>query len=245
MGKPISFSLIVPVYSEHHNLVSNIANMDLKLREITNSGTISDYEIIVLWGIGGIKSRSLLNDLRRLKIRNVVIYENQYPELGIMFKRGISLARNEYVGLITPFNQVNLYSLKNILEYLNTHDMVVAFIGNRSARLWYRAVASEINTKLVNWLFGLNLKYYHLNFYRTALVRKVPFATNSHAVMVEAGVWMAKSGINFAQVPFEMIPHNFKSKSRAFRVTNIIKVFKAYAALFWQIRILGKRIDLN
>lgn len=242
MEKPISFSLIVPVYSECHNLVSNVVNMVFKLRDMVSLGIISDYEVAVLWGI---RNTPLLNDLRRLKLKNTVIYENQYPELGVMFKAGISLARKEYVGLVTPFNQVDLNSLKYILESLNIHDMVVAFIGNRSARPWYRVVFSELNTRIINLLLGLRLRYYHLNFYRTNLVRRVPFTTDSHAAMVEAGVWIAKSGASLAQVPFVMVPHNFKSKSRAFRINNIINVLKTYTRLFLQIRILGKRISLK
>lgn len=242
MGKPISFSLIVPVYSECHNLVSNIASMAFRLCDMVSLGTISDYEVAVLWGI---RNNPLLNDLLYLNLKNTIIYENQYPELGIMFKRGISLARKECVGLITPFNQVDLGSLKYILESLNTYDMVVAFIGNRSARPWHRVVASEFNTKLINLLLGLKFRYYHLNFYRTNLVRNVPFTTDSHAAMVEAGVWIAKSGATLTQVPFIMVPHNFKSKSRAFRITNIIKAMKTYAVLFWRIRVLSKRINLS
>lgn len=242
MKRPISFSLIVPVYAEAPNIVSNIENINLKLRDMIGAGIVSDYEVMVLWGI---HNRPLLKALQDLKLRNSIVYEGQYPELGVMFKLGISFARKEYVGLITPFNQINLDSLKDILTALNSHEMVVAFIGNRSARPWYRIVASEFNVMLVNWLFGLRLKYYHLNFYQTALVRKVPFTTDSHAAMVEAGVWMANSGANLIQVPFTMIPHNFKSKSRAFRIVNIIEVFKAYMKLFWRIRILRKRINLS
>lgn len=244
MDKSISFSLIMPVYSECDNLVSNILNMTAKLHDMTHDGyLINGYEIIVLWGI---KSQSLLlNSLRRLNLKNVIIYESQCPELGIMFKRGISLAQKECVGLITPFNQVDLCSLENILKALNSHDMVVAYIGNLKTRPWYREFASRVNIELINWLFGLKLKYYHFNFYRTALVRSVPFTTDSHAAMVEAAVWVAKSGVSLAQVPFVMIPHNFKSKSRAFRPGNIISVCKTYVRLFWNVMILSKRIDLS
>lgn len=240
MEKPASFSLVVPVYNEDCNIAHNIVKMDLKLRNMVCSGIINDYEIIVLWGIK--KNMSILNDL--LKLRDLIIYEHKRLELGSMFRQGIALAEKEYVGLITPFNQVDLNSLKDILKALKSHDMVVAFIGNHSARPWYRVIASEINTKLVNGLFGLNLKYYHLNFYRTDLIKKVKFTTYSHAAMTEAAVWLAKSGASIAQVPFVMIPHNFKSKSRVFRLKNIIDIFKTYGRLFWRIRILGERISL-
>lgn len=243
MGKPVSFSLVVPVYNEGHNIVSNIVNMTFKLRDLIYSNIINDYEIVVLWGLSN--SLPLLNDLQRLNLRNVLIYECEYPELGSMFKRGISLAKKEYVGLISPYNQVDLDSLGNILDALSNHDIVVAYIGNFKTRPWYREVASGVNTKIVNCLFGLKLRYYHLNFYRTALVKKVPFTTDNHAAMVEAAVWTAKSGVSLAQVPFTMIPHNFKSKSRAFRTKNVVGIFKTYAWLFWRVMILRKRINLN
>lgn len=245
-NKPISFSLVVPVYdgeNEGYDIFASINAMNAKLSGLLSAGAIKDYELVVIMSFRRLFADSHLQLDKR--IRFVYQKEREKVELGNMFKMGIWLAKKECVGLITPYNQVDLGILDNIVEALKNHDMVVAYISNHFSRPWYRIAASQANTILVNLLFGLKLKYYHLNFYRTDLVKRVEITTDSHAAMIEAAVWLAKSNISIAQIPFTMIPHNFKSKSRAFRIKNIYNIFMTYFRLFWRIRILKKRIDLS
>ncbi len=242
MGKPVSFSLIVPVYEEEYNVAPNIEALAAKLQALTSLGVIKDYEILVFQSA----ERYLNFPQCLIANKNIKFIDHGgYTELGGIFRRGIKLAEKETVGLITPYNQVNLCSLDKILPALSDYDMVVAYIGNLKTRPWYRELFSALNTMLLNLAFGLKLKYYHLNFYRTALAKKVRITTDSHSAMVEVAVWVAKSWTKIHQVPFVMIPHNFASKSRIFRMKNIMSIFKTNFRLFWKIRILGKRINLN
>ncbi len=244
MKNPVSISLIVPVYDEEYDVVPNITALLSKLEDILAKDVIGDYELLVF-----LSAMRMFNFWQRQDLvpneRIKFINHNGNTKLGNIFTKGIQFAQKKYVGLIPPYNQVNLDSLESILEALSTHDLIVAYIGNHSARPWYRMILSEMNTVLVNLFFGLNLKYYHLNFYRTSLVKRVRFTTDSHAAMVEATVWLAKSGASLSQVPFMMIPHNFKSKSHAFDLDNIWLILRTYARLFWQITICRKRINLN
>ena len=236
-----SVSVIVPVYEEESAITSNVVVLISKLEDLKFKRILSDYELLVF--LSHERYRALSSYLTGNE--NIMFFERgKINKIGSIFSRGIRLASSEYVGLLSPYNQVGLDVLEDILKALSNHDMVVAYIGNYFARPWHRIIASIANTILVNLLFNLNLKYYHLNFYRTVAVKKVKFTTDSHAAMIEAAVWMAKSGANVAQVPFEMVPHNFKSKSRAFEINNIADILKTYARLFRQIMILRKRIDL-
>lgn len=242
MGKPVSVSIIVPVYEEEYNVAPNLKALVSKLQALANFGAIKDYEVLVFQS-----SKRYLNFPQCLIAnKNIKFIDHEgCIELGGIFGRGIQLAEKEIVGLITPYNQFSLESLELVFEALRDYDVVSAYIKNPEARPWHRAVASTLNTSLVNLLFGLRIRYYHECFYRSCLAKKVRFSTTSHAAMVEAAVWIAKSGASIAHVPFVMIPHNFKSKSRAFRLKNIIEIFKTYIQLFWQIWVLGKRINLN
>lgn len=242
-AKALSLSLIVPIYEdEDPNVEMNIFALIQKLDDLIRD---KDYELLIICSQ---KRRSFLEPHlskgRETRLGGEIKFfdhENN-TELGYMFAKGVRLATKDYVGLITPYNQVDLESLGPILQGLRSHDMVVVYIGNPHARPLHRIVASAINTFLVNCIFGLKLKYYHLGFYRSALVKKVPFTTDSHAALVEAMVWMAKSNFDVIQVPFTMVPHRFKSKSRAFRAQNLVNIFKTYAKLFWRTRVKGERL---
>ena len=214
MDNPVSISLIVPVYEEEYDVVPNIDALAIKLNELG-----VDYELLVFL------SAKRYATFPRFLVANKRIkffYHCDHTELGGIFRRGIKLAEKKHVGIMPPYNQITLESVKDILKTLKNYDMVVAYIKNHGARPWYRAAASLTNTWLINLLFGLRLRYYHFNFYKTALVQRVIFTTDSHAAMVEASVWMAKSGVSLIQVPFTMIPHNFESKSKALKTKNII-----------------------
>ena len=239
MGDSVSVSIIVPVYEDNDNsVIVNIGALVHKLNELG----IEEYELIVFSSI-----KRYLTFPDYLISNKKIIFVGLRRKLGVgsIFRKGIQIADKEYVGLIPPYNQVSLESLKGILAALKDRDIVVSYIKNPKVRSWHRIIASAVNTLIVNWLFGLKLKYYHLSFYRTSLVKKVGITGDSHAAMIEAAVWMVKSGANIAQVPFIMIPHKFKSKSRAFGIGNITNIFKTYLLLFCQVMILRKRINLN
>lgn len=235
----MSISIIVPVYEDSDNAV--IIYIGALVNRLTELG-IKEYELLIFLSV---KRYLTFPDYLTNNERIIFIDHRGEIGLGSIFRKGIQRAGKEYVGLIPPYNQVNLESLKSILAALKNHDMVVAYIKNPKARPRHRIAASAVNTMAVNLLLGLKLKYYHLSFYRTSLAKKVSITSDSHAAMVEAAVWMAKSEANLIQVPFALIPHNFKSKSHAFDINNIRLIFKTYARLFWQIRVLGKRINLN
>ncbi|GEM_PF-6284450 len=236
MSEPVSISIIVPVYEDNDDNV--IINIDALVNQLTEWG-FREYELLVFLSI-----KRYLTFPDYLTNNEKIIFVDHRGEIGLgsIFRKGIQRASKEYVGLIPPYNQVNLESLKDISAALKGSDMVVAYIENPKARSWHRIVASAVNTMIVNLLFGLKLKYYHLSFFRTSLAKKASINSNSHAAMVEATVWLAKSGASVIQLPFIMFPHNFKSKSHAFRIANIVEIFKTYATLFWQIRILRRRI---
>lgn len=237
MSDTVSVSIIVPVYEEEYNIVPNIDDIISKLGQFG----VKEFELLIF---ASTQRLSALPDYLTADKKILLFDHEGCNEIGGIFARGIKLASEEYVGLITPYNQFSLEGLGTVFEALRKNDMVATYIKNPKARPWHRTLASVVNTLLVNLLFGLRIKYYHECFYRSRLVKKVRFTTASHAAMVEAAIWIAKSGASIAHVPFVMIPHNFKSKSRAFRFKNIIEIFKTYIQLFWQIRVLGKRIDL-
>ena len=88
------------------------------------------------------------------------------------------------------------------------------------------------------------MKYYNGPcYFKTDMVKKVPISTFGFAYMTEILVKLLKSGASFIEVP--MINRvRERGATKAFRVKNIISVFKTFLTLFWEVQILRKRIKL-
>lgn len=237
MGR--SISLIMPAYNEENTLEFSVESACKKLRQYG-----FDYEIFIFDDASTDRTGKIADTLALEDKRIKVFHNDRNMNLGFNFARGIDLASKEYSGLLPCHGQTDPVSFDTILPAFQGVDVVITYIFNPKARPLVRNIISRINVLLVNWLFGLNLNYYHLNFYRTEILKKIPTSTDSYALMVELLVYAVKSGASYVQIPILLKKRKF-GKSKALRPKNIVNVLKTYARLFWQIRVLKKRINLN
>ncbi len=234
-----SITLIMPAFNEENMIEFSVVSACEKLRQYG-----FDYEIFIFDDASTDKTGEIANRLASKDLRIKVIHNARNMNLGFNFAKGIELASKEYAGLLPCHGQTAIESFDNLLPALSKADVTVTYIGNPEARPLTRRLVSKINVILVNLIFGLRLKYYHLNFYRTDILKKIPTSTESYALMVELLVYAVKSGASYTHVPV-VIQKRIFGKSKALRPKNIINILKTYARLFWRIRILGKRINLN
>ena len=164
--------------------------------------------------------------------------------LGFNFSRGIELATKTYCGLSPCHGLIDPKSFDYILVALDKADVIVAYIANPKLRSISRRFISRVNVVILNLIFAMNLRYYHLNFYRTDILKKIPTSTRSYALMVELLIYAIKSGATFIQVPF-FHKKRLVGKSKALRLKNVLNILKTYIRLFWQIMIFRRRINLN
>ena len=231
-----SISLVMPAYNEEDTLEFSVMSACVKLEQYG-----FDYEIFIFDDASSDKTGEIADRLASKDPKIKVIHNAKNMNLGFNFARGIEMASKEYAGLLPCHGQTAAQSFDNLLSSLSKADVIITYIGNPEARPRIRNIVSRINVRIVNVLFGLNLKYYHLNFYRTRILKKIPTSTNSYAIMVELLVYAVKSGASYLEVPF-FLRKRQSGKSKALRPKNIINILKTYAYLFWQIKVLGKRI---
>lgn len=234
-----SISLVMPAYNEEDTITFSVESACVKLSQYG-----FDYEIFIFDDASTDRTGKIADLLAAQDRRIKVIHNKKNMNLGFNFARGIKMATKKYTGLLPCHGQTAIESFDNLLPALLKADVVVTYIGNPEARPLIRNIISRINVWLVNLLFGLNLKYYHLNFYRTEILKKIPTSTSSYALMVELLVYAVKSGASYVEIPFYLKKREF-GKSKALKPKNIINILKTYARLFWQIRVLGKRINLR
>lgn len=236
-----SISLIMPAYNEEEAIEFTVRSVLEKLKEYC-----FDYEIFIFDDGSTDKTGEIAERLSAEDSKIKVFHNPKNMNLGYNFARGIKMASKEYAGLLPCHGLIDLKSFDLILPALakGNIDVLVGYIANPRVRHLRRRIVSWINTTLLNLLFGFGLKYYHLNFYRTELLKKLPKSTQSYALMVELLVCSLASGAIYKEVPFYRIERGM-GKSKALRIKNLIEIFKTYGRLFWRVRVLRKRIDLS
>lgn len=234
-----SISLIMPAYNEENTLEFSVVSACKKLHQYN-----FDYEIFI-FNDGSTDRTGEIADHLAFRDHRIVVFHSSYNmNLGYNFARGIEMATKEYAGLLPCHGQTDPVSFDAILPALAGVDVVVTYIFNPKVRPLTRHFVSRVNVIIINVILGLQLKYYHLNFYRTEILKKIPISTNSYAMMVELLVYAVKSGASYVQIPILLRKREF-GKSKALRPKNIFNILKTYTRLFWQIRVLGKRVNLN
>ena len=234
-----SISLIMPAFNEEATIEFSVRSAIEKLEEHS-----FDYEIFI-FNDASIDKTGTIAEALACKYPKIIVFHNQRNmNLGYNLAQGIKLASKPYAGLLPCHGLTDPESFNSIFQALDKADVVITYIANSDIRPMVRRVISRINVVLLNLIFGLQLKYYHLNFYRTDILKKIPTSTQSYALMVELLVYAVKSGATFIQVPF-FLKKRVSGRSKAMRSKNIINIFKTYSRLFWRIRVLRERIDLG
>src|SRR3989344_3167723 len=234
-----SISLIMPAYNEEDTIEFSVRSAIEKLGEHSFAYEIFIFDDASTDRTGEIADRLALEDT------NIKVFHNsKNMNLGFNFARGIELASKSYAGLLPCHGLADPESFDSVFQTFDKADVVITYIANPEIRPLPRRIISWINVTLLNLIFGLRLKYYHLNFYRTDILKKIPTSTQSYALMVELLICAVKSGASYIQVPFVLKKRKF-GKSKAMRPKNIFNILKTYARLFWQIRILRRTICLK
>lgn len=236
-----SISLIMPAYNEERHIESAVKLALKKLKEHK-----LDYEIIVIDDASTDRTGRIADILVSGDGKIKVIHNYRNMNLGFNFAKGIELASKNYIGLWPCHDLIAEESFDFIIPALGTKDVIIAYIANPEIRPFSRRRGSQFVMELLNLLFGFRLKYYHLNFYRADLLKRVLKFTNStaYALMGELLILALSSGASYVEVPF-FRKERLIGKSNAMRLRNITGFLKTYSRLFWEVRILKKKIDLK
>ena len=236
-----SISLIMPAYNEEENIEFSVRSAQSKFAEHG-----FDYEILIFNDASTDKTGKIADKLAMEDPKIKVFHNEKNMNLGFNFAKGIDIASKKYAGLLPCHGLIALESFDSVLQVLaeGNVNVIIGYIANPKVRHLSRRIVSWINTTLLNMLFGFGLRYYHLNFYRTELLKKLPKSTKSYALMVELLVYSLASGATYREVPFYRIERGM-GKSKALRVNNLVEILKTYIRLFWRIRVLREKIDLK
>ena len=233
-----SVSIVIPAYNEEKNLTSTV---DSTLAMLSKHN-IDDFEIIIFNDASTDKTGEIADELADRYPKIKVIHNPKNMNLGFNFVHGIQLATKEFVGMVPGDNEMEPESLNNIFQVLGRADIIIPYIKNPEARPLGRRFLSKTYVVIINTAFGLNMRYYNGGcYFRISMVKKVPVYTHGFSYMTEILVKLLKSGASFIEVP--MINRvRERGATKAFRIKNIVSVFKTFLTLYWEVQILRNRI---
>jgi len=216
-----SITVIIPAFREENNIEAAIDNVVRVVQSVTN-----DYEIIVVDD----GSPDKTGDFARLKAQNnpnirvAVNVTNQ--GYGYSFARGVKMASKEFVTVFPGDNDMSALTLKDLIEARASAYLVISYMQKNNKRSIIRRIVSKTFVIVMNFIFGLNLKYYNGAFIcRTSLLRSVPIKSTGLAALAECIVRLLKQGVTWCPIYFEHVGRSHE-KSKAFSLKSINSVLK-------------------
>ena len=232
-NKP-SLSIMIPAYNEEENIEQSIDNVLNAFKKVG----FQKYEILV-FNDGSADATGEIAEKAALKDPNIrVIHNKKNMNMGYNYRKAIELARCEYLGWAPGDNETPPGALEIVFEGVGKADSVISFTANQNIRPLARRVISRIYTASLNFLFGLDLRYFNgFNIHPVKMLRKLDLRTNSFACHAEAVICILKYNPNHSYVSPPTFIKPRAGEAKAFRIKNIITTVKAILSLFWRVQI--------
>lgn len=227
--KKESITILVPAYNEEKGLSGAVTSTD----EIAK-GMFRDYEIIIFDDCSEDKTGDIADELAKKLPKVRVVHNKKNRGLGYNYRKAIELATKQYFTMVTGENEILPDSFKKLLISTGKADIIIPYNINTEIRPFYRRIISTGFTILMNFLFGMHLKYYlGPVVHKTELLKKAKITTNSFAYQAEILVHLIKIGRHSYK---EVGVYNRKpEKTSMFKLKNLVGVGKTVITLFFDI----------
>lgn len=142
-----TLSVVLPICGDAANLVAVIRECLLVLPTY-----FDDYEIIIV-DDGSPHSVSEQADHLAASYAPVMVIHHRRPRgYGLALISGLQVARGDYLLCMDTFSPVNMEDVARVMPFVTTHDLIVAY------RLQQPGMGSALYTRMLNWLFALDLR---------------------------------------------------------------------------------------
>ncbi len=223
-----SLSIIIPAFNEEGNIESACRDVD----DIAKKH-LSDYEILVVDDASQDRTAEIIANLQK-EISHLILLRNPVNKgLGYNYRKCLSESRFPYAMMVPGDNETVASSLGAIFQKIGTADIIVCYASNPGVRSFRRRLVSKIFTQSINFLFGLNIRYYNGPcIVRTDLAKNFVPSTSSFAYMAVILIRSLKRGFSYQEMPFALRARGH-GKTKAFHLRNIINVMRDVLILFW------------
>ena len=209
------------------------ANIEPTVQQILGAaqGRLLDYEILLVNDGSTDATGTIMEEMAAQNSKICVLHNQHNFGLGGAYKRGLMVAKFDYIMWIPGRNVLPSEELIKVLSQIGKADIVISYSANPEHRLWHRRLFSSGFVCLLNLRFGLAVPYYNgINVYHTELLQKFSPPTNGYAYQAAALIGMLKQGYSWVAVGIINTPRQ-SGKSKAMKLNNMISVFKSIAYL--------------
>jgi glycosyltransferase involved in cell wall biosynthesis len=228
-------SFVVPALNEEQSIEQTVSQISA-----ASEGRVAEYEIILINDGSTDRTGQLMDELARRYPRIRVLHNARNLGLGRTYRRGIDVARFEYVMGVWGDNPMPTASLACILERVGEADLVVSYVTNfRQVKSLPRYIGSRAYTILLNLLFHMRLNYFNgYAIHRTELLRALNITSTGFGYQAEIVVKLYKLGHSYVEVGVESVYET--NPSAALRPRNLLTVAKTIIHLVREVRRLPR-----
>lgn len=227
-----SITFIVPALNEEKNLAATINS----IYSITHHNRVGNFEIFIFDDGSTDRTGEIANDLAKKHKKIKAIHNEINKGLGYNYKKGVGLARKNYIMMIPGDNEISPDAIGAIIDSIGKADIIIPYQGNQEDRPFIRRILSHTFTFGLNLLFFLKIKYYNGPvIHKAEIIKKYPVKTSSFAYQAEALIKILKDGYSYYEL--SMTIQETGRPTTVFKPKRVIALIKAIIQLFWEMQI--------
>ena len=225
-----SLSLIIPALNEEKVVQQVITDIYAVV-----SAHFMNYEVILVDDGSKDATGGIMDAFAKVHPNVSVVHNKRNISLGGSFQKALPMARCDHVMLLCGDGGLPASSLPLIFENIGKADIVIPYINNlKRIKSPGRYLLSRTYVHLLNFLFGLNLRYYNgLPVYPRKMLSAIEIKSNGFGFQGEILVKLIKSRCSFVEVGVDGAEQT--KRSFALRPRNIVSVVRTLLRLIFEI----------
>jgi glycosyltransferase involved in cell wall biosynthesis len=202
-----SLSVFFPCYNEAENLEKLVDSTCGFLSTIAKK-----YEVIIVDDGSTDETRKIVSRLQKQCAELRIVSHPKNTGYGAALKTGIDTSKMEWVFWMDGDLQFDIRSLQSFLPHTDRFDAVIGYRAHR-ADTFLRKVNGELYTRMINFLFGLDIKDIDCAFklIRNEKIKNIRIETSSAFTSAEILIKLKRAGVNCKQMSVPHFPRRFGS----------------------------------
>lgn len=231
-----SVSVIIPALNEEGSIEATVNHV---LDAIGDR--FSGYELLVFDDGSSDQTGNIAERLAASNPHIRVIHNGTNMGFGYNYRKGVGLARMDYIVMFPGDNEIDETSIKHIIDLVGSAEIIIPYTVNREVRPLSRRIVSRAFVIFINLFTGLRLHYYNGPVvYRRELVQSIRIRTNGFAYQADALARLISSGHSYVEVGM-LIRKREQGRSKAVSVKNIVSVLRTVLNLAWELRMRPRK----
>jgi glycosyltransferase involved in cell wall biosynthesis len=221
-----NISVVFPAYNEEENIEVCVLIAHCILKEI-----VDDFEIIIVNDGSTDATKEICDSLSRRFKEIRVISKERNDGYGFALRDGFGAARYDLVFFSDSDRQFDIVNLKDLLDFIDSYDIVIGFRKHRSDPLKRRFLSRGYNV-LIRLIFGVSALDIDCAFklFKKRVFDKIKIESQWYFVNTEILAKAAYYGFSIKEVGVSHFPR-YKGESKI-RITEIPRTMRELCRIY-------------